>query len=99
MGSRYNQEKSGNVMYQVLIEGQNLTWRRHANQLKTRLAVSHLVDPPQVSSQPSDSQPASSSQVADSQPPQTEQSIVEQPPLRRSARVPKPRRPWSPSNN
>ena len=92
-------EKSGNVMYQVLIEGQNLTWRRHANQLKTRLAVSHLVDPPQVSSQPSDSQPASSSQVADSQPPQTEQSIVEQPPLRRSARVPKPRRPWSPSNN
>jgi len=92
-------EKSGNVMYQVLIEGQNLTWRRHANQLKTRLAVSHLLDPPQVSSQPSDSPPVTRSQVADSQPDQTEPSVAEQPPLRRSTRVPKPRTPWSPSNN
>jgi len=91
-------EKSGNVMCQAVIEGQNLTWRRHASQLKTRLAVSHLVDPPQVSSQPGDSQTASSSQVADSQTDQVEQSTGTQSPLRRSARVPKPRRPWSPSN-
>ena len=69
------------------------------NQLKTRLAVLHLMDPLQVSSQPNDSQPTSSSQVAVSQPDQTQQSIVEQPPLRRSAQVPKPRRPWPPSNN
>ena len=91
-------EKSGNMMYQVLIEGQNLTWCYHANQLKTRLTVSHLVEShiSQVSSQPSDYQPASSSRVGDSQP---EQSIVEQPPLTRSARVLKPKRPWPPSNN
>jgi len=86
-------------MYQVVIEGQNLTWRRHANQLKTRLAVSHLVNPPQVSSQPGDSQTESSSQAAGSQTDQAEQSTGAQPPLRRSARVPKPRRPWSPSNS
>jgi len=85
-------EKSGNVMYQAVIEGQNLTWHRHANQLKTRLTVSHLVDPPQVSSQPGDSQTASSSQVADSQTDQAEQLTGTQPPVRRSARVPKPRR-------
>jgi len=85
-------------MHQVVIEEQNLTWHCHANQLKTRLAVSHLVNPPQVSSQPSDSHTATSSQVADSQTDQAEQSTGAQPPLRRSARVPKPRRLWSPSN-
>ena len=41
MGSRYNQREIWKCDVPSLIEGQNLNWRRHANQLKTRLAVSH----------------------------------------------------------
>ena len=31
-------ERIGNVMYKVVIEDKDMTWRRHTNQLKSRLA-------------------------------------------------------------
>ena len=65
-----------------------MTWRRHVNQLKT-LNIPGSVQPT--------SQPADISQPVDTL--ETEPSQRELVPLRRSSRVPKPRRPWSPSNH
>ena len=90
-------ESLGNVMYKVLIEGQDMTWRRHANQLKTRLAAWSIPDSVQPTSQQSnDSQPpATNTPVTSSADPLPIKTV----PLRRSSRVPKPRTPWSPSNH
>ena len=79
-------------MYKVLIEDKGMTWRRHVNQLKTRLASWSIPDSVQPTSQPVDI-----SQLVDTlEPEPSERELV---PLRRSSRVPKPRRPWSPSNH
>ena len=75
-------QQNGNVLYEVFIKDLNSTWRRHANQLRTRIewipesesVGDQIQETPQETVQPST------------------------PPLRRSTRVRQPRQPWSPSN-
>ena len=88
-------ENLGNVMHKVLIEGADTTWRRHVNQLKTRLVAWTLPDSLPVNSSESISPPVTNNpSSASARAIQSRESV----PLRRSSRVPKPRRPWSPSN-
>ena len=77
-------------MNKVLIEGQDMTWRRHTNQLKSRLASWCIPDSIQPASQPRETNNPITN---------TEQLPRQPVPLRRSSRVPKPRRPWSPSTH
>ena len=78
-------EQIGNVMYKVLIEGQDMTWRRHANQMKSRLAPWSIPNFIQPTSQLTE---ASNPIITNN-----EQLPRQTVPLRRSSRVPKPRRP------
>ena len=88
-------ENLGNVMHKVVIEGADTTWRRHVNQLKTQLVAWTLPDSLPVTSSESNSLPVTNSpSSASARAKQSRESV----PLRRSSRVPKPRRPWSPSN-
>ena len=84
-------ERIGNVMYKVVIEDKDMTWRRHTNQLKSRLAPWTIPDSVQPTSQ--------GSEVNRPNPNINKQLPTQLPPLRRSTRVPKPRRPWSPSHH
>ena len=84
-------ERIGNAMNKVLIEGQDMTWCRHTNQLKSRLASWCIPDSIQTASQPRETNNPSVTN--------TEQLPRQPVPLRRSSRVPKPRRPWSPSTH
>ena len=91
----------GKVIYKVLIESKDVVWHRHANQLKTRLAFWNIpgcVQSPTQST--SDNQPEETNTEAT----QASNNVTEQlpttpVPLRRSSRIPKPKRPWSPSNH
>ena len=47
-------EKIGNVMYKVVIEDKDMTWRRHTNQLKSRLAAWTIPDSVQPATQGSE---------------------------------------------
>ena len=77
-------QQNGNVLYQVFIKDLNTTWRRHANQLRTRI---EWVPEPNTNQAPE-------------APQQTEQlSNDPMPPPRRSTRVRRPRQPWSPSHS
>ena len=84
-------ERIGNVMYKVVIEDKDMTWRRHTNQLKSQLAPWSIPDSVQPTSQ--------GSEVNRPNPNNSEQLLTQPPPLCRSARVPKPRRPWSQSHH
>ena len=88
-------ENLGNVMHKVLIEGAGTIWRRHVNQLKTRLAAWSIPDSLPVTNSSTNSPPVTNNPSPASA--RAEQSR-EPVPLRRSSRVPKPRRTWSPSN-
>ena len=88
-------EDLGNVMHKVLIEGAGTIWRQHVNQLKTRLAAWSIPDSLPVTNSSTNSPPVTNNPSSVSA--RAEQSR-EPAPLRRSSRVPKPRRPWSPSN-
>ena len=80
-------QKIGNVMHKVVIEDKDMIWRRHTNQLKSRLAAWTIPNSVQPTSQLNDSNP-------------TEKQLpTHSVPLHRSSRVPKPRRPWSPSSH
>ena len=70
----------GNVLYEVSIKDQNTSWRRHANQLRTRIEWV-----PETNSEPTPTVTESPTET------------VVTPPLRRSTRVRRQRRPWSPS--
>ena len=50
-------EKLGNVMHKVLIEGAGTIWRRHVNQLKTRLAAWTIPDSLPVTNSSTNSPP------------------------------------------
>ena len=76
-------ERIGNVMYKVVIEDKDMTWRQHTNQLKSQLAPCTIPDSVQPTSQ--------GSEVNCPNPTNNEQLPTQPPPLRRSAQVPKPR--------
>ena len=74
----------GRVMYKVSVDGKDVTWRRHANQLRTSFASLPLTAPP-------------STDTTQEQAPNQNQVSPERSVLRRSTRVRKPRVPWAPS--
>ena len=74
-------------MYEVRVDGKDLIWRRHANQLRTKFAALPLADTPMPTVERNEA-------VTDqSQVPLNLEARV----LRRSTRVRKPRVPWVPT--
>ena len=79
-------EKKGRVMYKVSVEGSNVIWNRHANQLKVRAVILPTS---------SNSTNSNSSTNTDNS---TPAPVPVPPTLRRSTRIRRPRKPWSPSS-
>ena len=76
----------GRVMFRVEIKGKDVIWRRHANQLRTRLALLPFTMNP--NSEHSQDIPASST---------SHTTQLQTPVLRRSTRVCRPRQMWVPT--
>ena len=55
-------KKIGNVMYKVVIEDKDMIWRRHTNQLKSRIAAWTIPNSVQPTSQLNDSNPTNEKQ-------------------------------------
>ena len=79
-------EKKGRVMYKVSVEGSNVIWNRHANQLKVRAVIL-----------PTSSNSTNSNSSTDTDN-STPVPMPVPPTLRRSTRIRRPRKPWSPSS-
>ena len=75
-------QQIGNVVFKVFVKELNMTWRRHANQLRTRIEWVHETN--------------SESSMTTEQPATASETITPLP--RRSTRIRKPRISWSPSN-